>query len=118
MRTVYCIAFRGNEFLMIYNPKRQGWEMPGGKVEDGESDLEAARREFREESGMDVVIAGNMATDDCMVFAGRVGGPIGPAEMEMRMFTELPGELAFPTCEYMPLIAWARNILDAGSNSA
>jgi 8-oxo-dGTP diphosphatase len=36
-RTIYTIAFKGNEFLMVYNRKRNGWEMPGGKIEPGEA---------------------------------------------------------------------------------
>ena len=112
MRTVYCIAFRGDEFLMVYNPKRQGWEMPGGKVEEGESDPEAVRREFREESGMDVTILGSRGTEDGTVFSGEVGGAFGQGEMETRMFAKLPERLAFPRCEYAPLIDWARKVRD------
>lgn len=108
MRTAYCIAFRGDRFLMVYNPKRAGWEMPGGKVEEGEDHIDAARREFREESGMDVVIVVGKDTDDGMVFCGEVGGTVGRGEMEARFFDELPERLAFPLCEYAPLIAWAR----------
>ena len=111
MRTAYCIAFRGDRFLMVYNPKREGWEMPGGKVEEGEGDIDAAKREFREESGMDVTIVVGKGTDDGMVFCGEVGGIVGQGEMEARLFDELPERLAFPLCEYAPLIAWAREAL-------
>ena len=77
MRTAYCIAFCGDRFLMVYNPKRNGWEMPGGKVEEGECDIEAARREFREECGMDVDIVCGLETEDGMVFCGEVRERIG-----------------------------------------
>lgn len=108
MRTAYCIAFCGDRFLMVYNPKRNGWEMPGGKVEEGECDIEAARREFREECGMDVDIVCGLETEDGMVFCGEVRERIGQGEMEMRLFDELPEQLSFPYCEYAPMIAWAR----------
>ena len=44
-----------NEMLLIKGPMR-GWEMPGGQVEEGESLKEAAIRETKEESGIDVEI--------------------------------------------------------------
>ncbi|GGP11840.1 NUDIX hydrolase [Oceanobacillus neutriphilus] len=44
-----------NELLLIKGPRR-GWEMPGGQVEEGESLREAAIRETKEESGIDVEI--------------------------------------------------------------
>ncbi|WP_226683227.1 NUDIX hydrolase [Sutcliffiella horikoshii] len=44
-----------NEVLLIKGPRR-GWEMPGGQVEEGESLKEAAIRETKEESGIDVEI--------------------------------------------------------------
>lgn len=43
------------ELLLIRGPKR-GWEMPGGQVELGESLAEAAIRETKEESGVDIEI--------------------------------------------------------------
>lgn len=43
------------ELLLIKGPKR-GWEIPGGQVEEGESLKEAAIRETKEESGIDVEI--------------------------------------------------------------
>jgi 8-oxo-dGTP diphosphatase len=43
------------EILLIRGPRR-GWEMPGGQVEEGESLAEAAIRETKEESGVDIEI--------------------------------------------------------------
>lgn len=42
-----------NEILLIKGPLR-GWEMPGGQVEEGESLKEAAIRETKEETGIDI----------------------------------------------------------------
>ena len=44
-----------NEILLIKGPLR-GWEMPGGIVEEGESLKEAAIRETKEESGIDIEV--------------------------------------------------------------
>jgi len=43
------------EILLIKGPKR-GWEMPGGQVEEGESLSDAAIRETKEESGIDIEV--------------------------------------------------------------
>jgi 8-oxo-dGTP diphosphatase len=43
------------EILLIKGPRR-GWEMPGGQVEEGESLKDAAIRETKEESGIDVEV--------------------------------------------------------------
>ncbi len=43
------------EILLIKEPRR-GWEMPGGQVEEGESLKDAAIRETKEESGIDIEI--------------------------------------------------------------
>jgi len=44
-----------NEILLIKGPKR-GWEMSGGQVEEGESIVQAAIRETKEESGIEIEI--------------------------------------------------------------
>ncbi|MFT8322073.1 MAG: NUDIX hydrolase [Bacillus sp. (in: firmicutes)] len=43
------------ELLLIKGPRR-GWEMPGGQVEEGESLRDAAIRETKEESGIDIEV--------------------------------------------------------------
>ncbi|HXY18048.1 MAG TPA: NUDIX hydrolase [Candidatus Nitrosopolaris sp.] len=38
------------------NGKHSQWEIPGGKIDDGESAKQAAKREIKEELGVDVAI--------------------------------------------------------------
>jgi 8-oxo-dGTP diphosphatase len=108
MRTAYTVAFDGDEYLMVYNPKRRGWEMPGGHVEEGETSEQAARREFLEESGYDVDIVAIMDIGYCDVCAGTLGTRSETGEMDSRLFDRLPEDLAFDTDEYEGVIAWAK----------
>jgi len=53
---------RGARFLIRRRPEGSAmagrWEFPGGKCEPGESPEDAARRECREETGVDVILTG------------------------------------------------------------
>ncbi|MEX0892812.1 MAG: (deoxy)nucleoside triphosphate pyrophosphohydrolase [Gemmatimonadota bacterium] len=57
-----AVIQRDGRYLLARRPahKRHGglWEFPGGKLEPGESWLEAARRELGEELGVGVLTAG------------------------------------------------------------
>jgi len=56
----------GPQILMIRHSYRRNWlSWPGGSVRRGEAPLEAARRELREETGLNI-------TDDSLRFVGRV----------------------------------------------
>jgi 8-oxo-dGTP diphosphatase len=110
---VYVIAFNDGEFLMVRHARR-AWEMPGGKVNLGESPEEAAVREFREEAGYDVALLKVLEVEDGgLVFLGKVGEKLSttPNADEIAgvgFFTELPGHLSFPLVEYERMLAAAR----------
>ena len=112
MRWVYAIGFKGDRFLMVMNPKRGGWEMPGGKVEEGEGPKDASVREFREEAGVLFLPVASMDYEGGLVFAGEVIDDHGVGEMKWRLFKELPEELAFPLVEYQAQLDWARDAID------
>jgi mutator protein MutT len=62
VRVVAAVVRRGNEYLVCQRPahKRHGglWEFPGGKLHEGETLAEAARRELQEELGVRVTATG------------------------------------------------------------
>lgn len=48
--SAYAIIEIQGQFLIGYNKYREQWEFPAGKIESGESAIEAARRELYEET--------------------------------------------------------------------
>ena len=48
---VICVSRYQGQYLFSYNKKREGWEIPGGHIEEGESWKDACRREMYEETG-------------------------------------------------------------------
>ena len=109
MNTVYTVAFSDDGFLMVYNPKREGWEMPGGRIEGGESAVDAAKREYLEESGYDIHIKAITEMHGCSVCAAVLGEKSGDGEMPSRIFEDLPEDLAFSREEYDGVTEWARS---------
>lgn len=58
---VGVIVLRGTDVLLVRRgkePRRGQWSLPGGAQKVGETVAEAARREVREETGLDVEILG------------------------------------------------------------
>ena len=62
IRVLAAVIHRDGCYLLALRPagKRHAgcWEFPGGKVEPGESDIEAMARELREELGVELVALG------------------------------------------------------------
>jgi 8-oxo-dGTP diphosphatase len=64
-RAVGAIAVRDGSLLLVRRgrpPAVGRWSLPGGRVEPGESDADAVVREVREETGLDVRVAGFAGT--------------------------------------------------------
>jgi 8-oxo-dGTP diphosphatase len=100
VRVVAAVVRRGDEILVTRRrdtAERGGlWEFPGGKVEAGESDPDALRREIREELGCDVEIGRllvrhahrypdlevELSFYACTLPAGAAPAPLGVAALE------------------------------------
>ncbi|MFP3870827.1 MAG: NUDIX domain-containing protein [Syntrophobacteria bacterium] len=101
-----------------------GWALPGGFVDYGESLEEAARREAREETSLDVELIGQLGAYSApgrdprhhtisVVFVARASGQPKAADdaRELALFTEedLPSQLAFDHAQILAdYFVWKR----------
>ena len=105
--TVICANY-GGKWVLSKHKKRDTWETQGGHIEDGETPLEAAKRELYEESGIrdaDVYPVcyywgfNPYRCSNGMVFLAVVHsiGQLPDSEMqEIGLFDELPENLTYP----------------------
>ncbi len=64
---VGVICFRGDDVLLIKRgtaPRKGEWSIPGGRIEAGESEQDAALRELFEETGIMAALETKVATID------------------------------------------------------
>ncbi|PSQ43276.1 ADP-ribose pyrophosphatase [Halobacteriales archaeon QS_9_68_42] len=113
---------RGDAVLLVRHASETAWSDPGGKREPGESFREAACREVREESGVDIEVEGVLEThvvthvtagrpplvSPIVVFEGTyVGGDPTPREddrvAEVRWFAERPESLLYDALASFPM---------------
>ena len=113
---VYVVTFDGDRFVMVRHRDR-AWEMPGGRIEPGEGPREAALREFREETGLEVEFVAGFPQGGGMVFAGLAAGgdgrPSTDEVVEVGRFSGLPAELSFPLVEYREVLAKALEAVES-----
>lgn len=99
VRVLAAVISRGDRYLVCRRPdeKRHGglWEFPGGKLEPGEDDAAAARRELREELGVEVTSVGRE-----LLAAHDAGSPYLIAFVDVTISGE-------PACLEHSALAWA-----------
>ncbi len=101
---VICVCRYKDKFLFSYNKKRNGWEIPGGHIEEGETWEEAAKREMYEETGatkikVTPVCVYKISTYGLLCYCEILELDKLPEEYEMTetmLSDELPDNLTFP----------------------
>ncbi len=71
---VGALVIESGKILLVkrkYPPSRGKWSIPGGHVELGESILETARRELKEETGVEAIPLGVVNVDDYIAYDER-----------------------------------------------
>ncbi|MCL2318221.1 MAG: NUDIX hydrolase [Methanomassiliicoccaceae archaeon] len=97
---------------MVFNAVRDGWEMPGGRIEENETPENAVKREFLEEAGYEIKILGKRDLGHCIVCACLLLKKTNNnPEMVSELFSELPAVLAFERSEYELVIPWAESVI-------
>lgn len=106
---VNVAVIHGNKILLTQRDDFESWILPGGGVEDGESIAQAAIRETKEETGLDVELTklvgiysrlGNILKGHVVLFVGKpIGGKVECQEgetiaVEWFPFDQIPSPLS------------------------
>ena len=101
---VVCVCKYKDKYVFSYNKKRNGWEIPGGHIEEGETWQEAAKREMYEETGatkieIEPVCVYKISTYGLLCYCNIIEMDELPKEYEMEkilLSDTLPTNLTYP----------------------
>jgi phosphatase NudJ len=70
--TIALVVVRdADRFVLVEEHHDRGWYLPAGRIEHGESLVDGARREVREESGLEVELEGILRIEHTPALAAR-----------------------------------------------
>lgn len=98
---VSCLVRNDEGKILLIRHPRRGWEIPQGRVEEGEDLLAAARREVREETGTEVELGplaavwSKVSPPAALIFgflARYRGGELTPSDESLEVVWQPPDE--------------------------
>lgn len=67
-----CIIIKDNKVLLVYEKNSKFWGFPKGHIENDETEIETARRECKEEVGLDVIIDESKRYTTCYLVGNKI----------------------------------------------
>lgn len=99
--TVGVVAFKGQQVLLVRHGEAAGhltgrYGLPGGRFEEGETAVQAAEREFEEETGLTVFEGALVSFPENLFFAKieRKDGTIKEFSFEVFLCTNFSGDIS------------------------
>lgn len=127
-KTISCgvIVTDGERLLLGHASRSPRWDIPKGGVEPDETLAEAARRELREETGLDapqtaLVPLGTFAylrNKDLALFVWRVAPLPDPGKLACTEFFTLPNGARLPEFDRFDLFTFDEALIRVGKNLA
>jgi 8-oxo-dGTP diphosphatase len=87
--SAFAIILHSNQVLLVKARDKNNWQLPGGRLESGETPVEALLREVKEETGLTAKIiqmTGKYRREDgtvARVYAAKARGKLAGASLEI-----------------------------------
>ncbi len=116
----------GARLLLGHASRSPRWDIPKGGVDPGESLLDAAIRELREETGLladrdalvDLGVHAYLRGKDLALFAWRPAAMPDPATLACTSMVNLPNGRTMPELDRFGVFAWSEALTRVGRNLA